>query len=838
MDDLPPSSNLRESHFATKPFFQPISQPEDHSLSDKDDDFDKPTYDIPRESPSLFERRDHGENNASIQIPLSQLGQNENFFGSTVTDFAKSTDADIFDLLAAYKRICIDQIQRHKKTPTQTFSKRSQIQDQIAEELTYEMNTWDLLLTLYKDRQRSAMSAETPSRFRSERDMVSELFEGNTDLRESALIVKWLERSAAFSLELSPPDRIPIWVPNWERTASFNANQSYVSQIDPDAPHRQRKRLHEDDAAGEDMLLRSLWKLVRAGQIDKAQDLCRTRGQHWRAASLGGGAFCHDPVLHDGVENPPVGNQFRNVWKLACLELSDKMPNKYERAIYAALGGNTGEMASSSVCKSWEDMLWSRLKVITDNAIDAELVKAFKQGLYYNEIEPIVFGQKELNIVHEKAYLMEEFRTSGTDKHHTIQSLLMLDDRKGLLEQLARWISDTECSTQLLRCAAHIAHFFSLYESESAGPSTFDIINSTPYHAIISKYITHLIANKHNHLIASYTTHLPRRYQVDTYAEFLVNITDTEQRQLCLDLAESAGLDVNAATSRVVEIIRTKEDTQENSTIKLSDEDHSKIRALGWLTFDTHQRLDMLNQANALARAFLAKDKILAVKKLFEALPKNALEGAAKGINSHQERSVVKEHAALADYVKARNSYNQWAIAFAQRPKPVQRAAASSTEFPSTLLLKERAHQDYERKFAEWKQDLAEVTRMTIEALYGVVSFPLGWLVERVPLNASKQEVQRGREMEELRRKCIPGIFFMLHKVLYETGSFAESIRLADFIAYEQKQEYKAFSKKELQQFLELVRKSAIQNLKAKSERSRKAPLHGVSSSVADVLGF
>ena len=38
-----------------------------------------------------------------------------------------------------------------------------------------------------------------------------------------------------------------------------------VSELDPDAPSRQRRRLDEQNAKGEEMLAAQLWKLVRAG---------------------------------------------------------------------------------------------------------------------------------------------------------------------------------------------------------------------------------------------------------------------------------------------------------------------------------------------------------------------------------------------------------------------------------------------------------------------------------------------------------------------------------------------------------------------------------------------
>jgi len=45
--------------------------------------------------------------------------------------------------------------------------------------------------------------------------------------------------------------------------------------------------------ADEERLLEAVWSLIRAGRVDKAIEHCRACCQHWRAASLQGGAHFH-----------------------------------------------------------------------------------------------------------------------------------------------------------------------------------------------------------------------------------------------------------------------------------------------------------------------------------------------------------------------------------------------------------------------------------------------------------------------------------------------------------------------------------------------------------------
>jgi len=57
--------------------------------------------------------------------------------------------------------------------------------------------------------------------------------------------------------------------------------------LDPDGPTRTHAALHPTNADSEQRLCAAVWRLVRAGMVDAARDLCVRAGQPWRAASLG-----------------------------------------------------------------------------------------------------------------------------------------------------------------------------------------------------------------------------------------------------------------------------------------------------------------------------------------------------------------------------------------------------------------------------------------------------------------------------------------------------------------------------------------------------------------------
>lgn len=82
----------------------------------------------------------------------------------------------------------------------------------------------------------------------------------------------------------------------WLETQRRLGAGGMVSELDPDAPGRQRAALHPDNAAAEERLLARCWKLVRAGRHGDAQALWAACGSPWRAASMAGACGAWGPL--------------------------------------------------------------------------------------------------------------------------------------------------------------------------------------------------------------------------------------------------------------------------------------------------------------------------------------------------------------------------------------------------------------------------------------------------------------------------------------------------------------------------------------------------------------
>ncbi|KAL6070967.1 Nuclear pore complex protein [Balamuthia mandrillaris] len=854
---------------------------------------------------------------------------------------------ELFSLLDKFHQLCQrqmqkveEQLEREYTFPTSSLQKvRYQ---QMLSLLQGERSTWKLFSILYEDRvlgkhrraRRPSISeeeqdsyfegskdegndeqeellfdkpSEEPGALSSEKQIAGKLLNERHSLRETRLVVSWLEAMADMASTSSRSlFRIDASWKNTQRTLPSSSNgentddtaylslfggnsrlpstkrnrdkdNRLVSNLDPDAPTREHKTIHEDDKDAEERMFIALWQLIRAGRMEEAQQLCRDCGQPWRAASIGGGQLCHDAALVAGDESEDErgnvlleGNPFRALWKLACYQLSNQEElNSYEKAIYAILCGNIPQVLP--VCASWEDHLWVYSKAKLDASIDLELKQndMLKRTTIHSEAKPPVAAYAKSLLmsnvqIFEKLLKSDnpEVRRQVNDPHHITQTLVILDKPEELLEKLAEWVQWTEegrpCPPQLLRFAAHVAIFFHFLhgfsdlllpklswkeqaeqdEREEERMLLTDATPATPTskalrieegshaEAILQTYIKHLVSTDQFAHIALYTSLLPSvDQQVETYAHFLAGLSSAPenraQRERYLALAESAGLNTNQITKRVVHIIQTssleEEEKEEISSAsaanQITAEDENKIRAIEWLTFDPQQRAEALIQSNSLARKFLLQGKHTSARRLLDFVPRDSvavIQQWTEGERPAEELNAVKEHMALNDYLSSQQAYQDWASVFRKQP---QAPAPPLSDDASQQILFSRRMKDYKEALAKWEESVWKLTNQVVKALSKVLFFPNGWLLDEV-VEVTEGELQheerRERQLEELRRRCIPDLFILYHNVLYETKQYQDSARLADIVADESTKFYSLFSKQELRAFLALINKSVM----------------------------
>ncbi|XP_035384615.1 nuclear pore complex protein Nup107 [Electrophorus electricus] len=805
------SVNLDESDWTNTLYPSPMSVFEDGSFTDE-----------VNMSAVMLKEDDPGEA-AAVSL-----------FPEFLQSYLHHSSSAVFDLLEDYETICQEKVKTLQKLVLRsaTTQQKTSKTASVAWLLEQEAVTWRLITSLYRDRIQTAMEdglmmdVTVPSE--SEKVIMEQLFQRDGVVRQSQLVVDWLESIAKDDIgDFS--DNIEYYAKTvyWENTlhtlklrrdkpmAGFS--RPLVTELDPDAPIRQKRPLADLDREDDARLLRYLFTLIRAGMTDEAQRLCKRCGQAWRAATLEGWKLYHDPNINGGgAELEPVeGNPHRCVWKVCCWRMAEEEQfNRHERAIYAVLSGNLRQLLP--VCETWEDTVWAYFRVLVDTLVEQEMRSS---GLSHEELEELPREYLEASWTMEKVF--EELQATESksvleatrEHYHVIQKFVILSDLDGLMEEFSDWLGRTPpLPGHLLRFMTHLVLFYRSLGMQLKEEVCVDVLKA---------YISLLVKEKQLELIAFYVSHLPIEMAVTQYARFLEEVTENEQRRRCLELASKAGLDVAAITKTVVETVRER-DSEEFSHHDLTPaldtgttaEDQQKIDIIDWLVFDPAQRAEALKQSNAIMRKFLASKKHEAAKLVFAKVPKDSMreiyhQWEEQGMNMPlpaEEENAIREHLCIRAYLEAHEAFNEWFRHLNSSPvKPTAPAQAKFTE----KVAYEMKEKEYKMEFENWQGRLEALTEEVKERIYNVLLFvDGGWMVD--VREDAEEDSERSVQMALLRRLCLPMMTFLLLTVLQRTARHQESLRLADIIASDQHRLYEVFTREELQKFLQKMRESSL----------------------------
>uniref|UniRef100_A0A3Q3MHV0 Nuclear pore complex protein n=1 Tax=Mastacembelus armatus TaxID=205130 RepID=A0A3Q3MHV0_9TELE len=799
-----PRNNLDDSEWTTSIYTSPVMGLENTSFF---------TNDITNLSSALLKEDDPGEAAAASLFP--------DFLAS----FLKHSSSAVFDLFVTYLLIMtisqVDVLQSVVLRAGQN-SKTAGVRWLLQQENC----SWRLITSLYRDRVQLALEDDimidiaVPSE--SEKVVVEQLFQRDAVIRQSQLVVDWLESIAKDQIgDFS--DNIEYYAKNvcWENTlhalklrrkSGTGFTVPLVTELDPDAPLRQQRPLADLDREDDARLMKNLFTLIRAGMTEEAQRLCKRCGQAWRAATLEGWKLYHDPNLTSGsIELQPVeGNPQRGIWKACCWRMAEEL-NRYERAIYASLSGNLKPLLA--VCESWEDCVWAYFRVMVDSLVEKDLMSS---GMAHQEVETLSREYLEANWTMEKVF--EELQASESKRvleetkehYHVIQKFVILGDLDGLMEEFSDWLTASKpLPSHLLRFMTHLLLFFRSLGLALKEEVCVDVLKA---------YISFLIRDQQTDLVASYVGQLPAEIATAQYGAFLETVTQPELRPQCLRLATDAGLDVAAITKLVVETVRERDDaefTHHNQTLETgtTKDDQRKIDVIDWLLFDPAHRAEALKQSNAIMRKFLALQKHDAAKAVFSKVPEDSMKeicsqwaGIGQTTLPAEDDNAIREHLCIRAYLEAHEAFTDWFSHSSSAPqKPIPAPEAKFTE----RVANEMREKEYQASLSAWSCRLDVLTEDVKERIYNVLLFvDGGWMVDN--REDSEQETERSHQMAALRSLCLPRLSFLLLSVLQSSSRHQEALRLADIISSDQHRLYQVFSKEELRRFLQKLRESSL----------------------------
>lgn len=704
-------------------------------------------------------------------------------------------------------------------------------------QLYQECYTWRLIGSLLRDRllngeedmddEMSGMPAIDSAR--SEKLIVDHLFEKEPSTRHCQIIVDWLEKNMQDKLEdLLATENLHFHSNSqyWEHTIhdlsqirmgskDVSLANNLITEADPDAPIRQNRNLSSLDQQDEDQLLLYMFRFIRAGKLEEAQKLCCDQGHYWRAATLDGWRLWHDPnfFTNDGSGDvlPAEGNPDRDLWKINCWSLSEeKSCHLYEKAMYAALSGHLAQLLPA--CATWDDCVWAYFKVLVDLRVEQEIRNYPRSAADFENLPKAYWDQVVTHDLNPKGIMDQlnaspnmDIRKQCGDRYKVTQTNLILHDIEELLNHLSSQINTED--SHFIRFMAHLVLFL-----QSAGIQT----NEEICVKVLKRYVEVLIEDKQNNLVAAYTARLPAELQVEIYAQFLEGFEDKNSRELYLELAEEAGLELKAITKRIVENIR-RNDFEGDSGLNNSNE-KKKINSIDWLIYDSSQRAEAMKQANAIIRGFLASKSHDSARQIFGKIPVDAIDVIHKQWRKRagekplpaEDDNAIREYLCIRAYLQAHDAFNAWFQHY-HHDVPVEPVKKTHSTFKEQITYEEH-NKEYQVNLERWKKTLGAHVNSTKESIYNVLLFPGGWMCDQreAAVTEFSEESSRSQQLLSLRQLCLPYLTFLLHSVLQSFKLHKECIHLADVVQSKQYKLYAVFQKDDLQKFLQLLRESSI----------------------------
>ena len=204
------------------------------------------------------------------------------------------------------------------------------------EDVEKEAQLWNLIQLIYKDRNEhqndhdmEIMEDENDQVFKNEAKLVQKLTKNNSLFRRlKKVMMKSKKNLDKIQDKISSFTQKYCWehtlhqLNSKERKLHLNI-RDYVTELDPDAPIRQRKALHDLDQEDEHLILEYFYTFIRAGDFDSLKSLTQKLGHSWRAATFDGFKYYDDlnySHLNDLKSSDQIrqnrGNMNRDIWKL------------------------------------------------------------------------------------------------------------------------------------------------------------------------------------------------------------------------------------------------------------------------------------------------------------------------------------------------------------------------------------------------------------------------------------------------------------------------------------------------------------------------------------------
>ncbi|KAI5819747.1 107-domain-containing protein [Pyronema omphalodes] len=549
-----------------------------------------------------------------------------------------------------------------------------------------EHQTWELFGALISHRldAENYMTQDVPpslsNKYAADCQIRNHFFTTDPSFRELTIVLEWLRRYApapsADDIENDPLYRGDGgWMYTKERIKACKRlpgrglslrnevePDKLVTELDPDAPSRQQRKLEDEDEAWEAYLMRLVWGFLRKGEMDNALELCEDAGEFWRAASLSGGADAWDAKIdgpHEIDDGEIVkGNRRRELWKRMCYaNASNKTKNMYERAVYGTLCGDIASVLP--VCESWEDLLFVHVNALVEGYYSSKLKKlqripavvsnfplfdAISYHARHDSLNDASIMSRIIDEIAENSELADSKLPLRTIQGSLISMrfhdpVIELDRQLQLFETVPDYEPAADENTFGLdatepRSLRVIVHILMILQTIGAG-----FTEGTEYHKaaenVIAGYIMTLGGYDKYELVPLYASRLTPLKAIQVMGKSLASFQGSKSRRE--DLIRSMhqyGIDVDGCLRQTMLQCLTMTEPKYANTLspaqgfvfngfqdEIASEDIRLIRGMEWLMLGSEElRGDLVRSGCEVYKRFLLTGRLSAAKILFEQL--------------------------------------------------------------------------------------------------------------------------------------------------------------------------------------------------------------------------
>jgi len=514
-----------------------------------------------------------------------------------IDGFAASQDPDAMDE---------DESDEHE--PLDLNSKAT-LQD--LERWEQEARTWDLLrrMTILQYDPPQPQGAPQIHRYSPERDIWNSFLQNDALGLERNTVLEWLKDTADESGEdidvlvqelQQNAERGDITAHGWLHTKAAIKNQKrlhawpyildhtspdvqrvhlnasktepLVTQLDPDAPVRQVRKLEAPDEYFERAIWLGCYELLRRGKSgEEIREWCRDRQEIWRAVSMSG-------LPDETIGSPEASSDHKSkaLWRRMCFALAKRGGNDiYENAVYGILSGDFWSVAP--VCRTWDDHLFVHYNALIRSQYENYVQKHFPSRTPQDVVQtmeafdaisfhgdPETVGPRTVALLNNK----EELRTDTRQPLKMLQGVLVGKQFRSFIYEQGLAISkaanaSSESESVLianaprdpknadripyikpedfdsLRVLTHMLLAFKSFGMDLGKEEEEYVIES-----VIVAYISFLRLAGKEELIPLYAAQLSKERAYATLSRELLDVTDPDQRVTQIKLMKELGLDV------------------------------------------------------------------------------------------------------------------------------------------------------------------------------------------------------------------------------------------------------------------------------------------------------